>query len=715
MPVSFVNPSLLLGMLAAVVPILVHLLSRRRIRRLQFSDLRFLEDVQSQQARSLDLRRLLLLLLRVLAILCVVLAVARPRLAGLAAGPDGARSVLFILDSSASMQTQQGSGTRFTSSLEACLDLAAGLPEGSEIQILKAGAVTSPLFASWMPTSGPLGERLEVTDPQDGACDLAAALQAAARWVAIALTQPVQIVLLSDLQRLPFDEVSLREAVRQLQATGQVQLMLRQIGQPQPNGGVREVRLPLRALREGEGLRLVAEVLLERPEQVCWLELDGRRVAEAAATGQAGSASSVEFAVTAPGPGLHRGLVLKESDRLPVDDARPFVLQVWNHVPLLLVHGKDRGTVGRGTAGRGGWRYLEEALTPGGQEEALFRVRPVTSDQLAAGDLDQAVVAVFIDPDPLGRQLLGSLMDWLSGGGTAVFLLGDRTQEAYMSETLLPALGLPGQAEWRSRSADGREEVSVLATDHPVFAGLGEAALATLADVPWQRYFAVAEGNSRVLISFTSEAPALLEASYGQGTFLLLPFDLNLDASALPLSPMFLPLVQRLMTYLAGRTGGGGGNLVTVGQRPEVRIAGSPADIDPLADAAALLVSGPMAGRASTADLVWRQGIPYLVAPPAQRSGFYTFTAAAETVGVVAAAVPAVESEPRLWEVAEVQDILVAAGLARPADVTELAASQLGVAMRGREIAAWFLALAVLLLCLELYLARGLGQAEAPA
>jgi hypothetical protein len=69
MPITFLHPSLLLGMLAAAVPILVHFLSRRRVVRLAFSDLRFLEAAQAQQARSLDLRRLLLLLLRVLIIL----------------------------------------------------------------------------------------------------------------------------------------------------------------------------------------------------------------------------------------------------------------------------------------------------------------------------------------------------------------------------------------------------------------------------------------------------------------------------------------------------------------------------------------------------------------------------------------------------------------------------------------------------------------------
>ncbi len=74
MPLVFANPALLLGALAAAVPVIIHFLSRRKVQRKKFSDLRFLDEVQAKQARSLGIRRWLLLLLRVLAILLIALA-----------------------------------------------------------------------------------------------------------------------------------------------------------------------------------------------------------------------------------------------------------------------------------------------------------------------------------------------------------------------------------------------------------------------------------------------------------------------------------------------------------------------------------------------------------------------------------------------------------------------------------------------------------------
>ena len=46
MPLSFVNPGLLLGALTAALPVVIHFLSRRRVRKLPFSDLRFLREAR---------------------------------------------------------------------------------------------------------------------------------------------------------------------------------------------------------------------------------------------------------------------------------------------------------------------------------------------------------------------------------------------------------------------------------------------------------------------------------------------------------------------------------------------------------------------------------------------------------------------------------------------------------------------------------------------
>src|SRR5512134_2004704 len=124
---QFLNPMMLLGLAAAAVPIVLHFLSRRRLREINFDLIRFLMTTQERQMRRMSLRRLLLLLIRIAIITSVVMALARPTLTGglasLMRGGQGA-SVVLLVDASASMRAQLSSGTLFARAQEQVASIA---------------------------------------------------------------------------------------------------------------------------------------------------------------------------------------------------------------------------------------------------------------------------------------------------------------------------------------------------------------------------------------------------------------------------------------------------------------------------------------------------------------------------------------------------------------------------------------------------------------
>jgi hypothetical protein len=104
---TFLQPLLLFGTLATAVPILIHLIYRRRALVHLFPAVRFLLLADRRTARKFRLHQWLLLALRVLAILLLALALARPYLAGdqaqaMAVLPPQANVIL--VDNSLSMQ-----------------------------------------------------------------------------------------------------------------------------------------------------------------------------------------------------------------------------------------------------------------------------------------------------------------------------------------------------------------------------------------------------------------------------------------------------------------------------------------------------------------------------------------------------------------------------------------------------------------------------------
>ena len=75
---TFINPTALWGLLALSVPILVHLFHFRRYTTVYFSDVRLLSQMEEQRSTRSNLKRLLLLFLRMAAIFFVVMAFAQP-------------------------------------------------------------------------------------------------------------------------------------------------------------------------------------------------------------------------------------------------------------------------------------------------------------------------------------------------------------------------------------------------------------------------------------------------------------------------------------------------------------------------------------------------------------------------------------------------------------------------------------------------------------
>ncbi|MGB1056174.1 MAG: BatA domain-containing protein [Flavobacteriales bacterium] len=98
------RPDILWGLLALAIPVALHLLQLRRFKRVAFSNVAFLRDVQKETRSRHRLRNLLILLARLLAFGCLILAFADPMLTPESkAGEAGRNAVSIYVDTSPSM------------------------------------------------------------------------------------------------------------------------------------------------------------------------------------------------------------------------------------------------------------------------------------------------------------------------------------------------------------------------------------------------------------------------------------------------------------------------------------------------------------------------------------------------------------------------------------------------------------------------------------
>lgn len=110
----FLNSLLLYGTALAAVPIVIHLLNKRRFKPMRWAAMEFLLKALKQNTRRLQLRDIILMLIRAAAVALLALTLARPMVAVKAGILGGRRTAgMILLDNSLSMAHNDGRETRF--------------------------------------------------------------------------------------------------------------------------------------------------------------------------------------------------------------------------------------------------------------------------------------------------------------------------------------------------------------------------------------------------------------------------------------------------------------------------------------------------------------------------------------------------------------------------------------------------------------------------
>lgn len=133
---NFLYPGFLFSLLAVAIPVLIHLFNFRKFKTVYFSNVQFLKSVQEQHSSREKLKNLLILLCRILAIVFLVLAFARPYLSSGTGANAGLNSVVDIyIDNSYSMETLNKEGTLLDEAKRKAKEIAKGFSLNDRFQL----------------------------------------------------------------------------------------------------------------------------------------------------------------------------------------------------------------------------------------------------------------------------------------------------------------------------------------------------------------------------------------------------------------------------------------------------------------------------------------------------------------------------------------------------------------------------------------------------
>jgi hypothetical protein len=560
---QFIHPLMLWGAAAATVPVVIHLIHRRRFRRQRWAAMEWLLEAVKQNQRRLQMENLLLLAVRTLAVLLLALAIARPTFSELPSvlGQTTRSHLYVLLDNSGSMAARSGTRSGFDDALAAVSTLVAGLADEDPVSLVLTNDNLGDGRKSGRPKvilrgqtdHGAVRRRLGELKPAPARADLAEALKLLEEAVPSTDSGRRRVAIVTDLQETSFPAAvdrgaddPLRQTLARLREKG-AEVLLTPVGHDNvPNVAVTSLRpADDRDVVQGSPAIFQAEVrnYADRPQQVeVRFLVDGEQRGDMAsqwitvpartAGPDAPPAGTAQYYTTfdASHVGVHTLTAEIRSDALTLDDRRTLAFQVRPRIQVLAVDPDLRG----GERKLPETYFLALALAPKG--EGPFQITQMSeADFHGLRTLDgwDLVVLANVErpaPDDAAREKLERFVE--AGGG--LFLsVGDHVVAQRWNEEL-HGRGPKANGLLPVRLGEARVDKStpfrldLKGSKHALLRNIVDEQSASWFESPFLSGRFTVEGlegekEARVALAYDdlAKSPALVEKRFGRGRVLL--------------------------------------------------------------------------------------------------------------------------------------------------------------------------------------------------
>lgn len=585
---TFLNPLVLIGLAAASIPLILHLLNLRKPRTIEFSTLAFLKELQQTSIRRLKLRQILLLILRTALIVCIVLAFARPALRGSILGTIGSHahtSVILLLDDTFSMSAGDERGNLFRQAKEKAVQLLDFLKEGDEAGWLRFSDLPNATMETMTHNFDELKSAVDETEATAASGSLENALRLSAKLLATSRNANKEVYILSDMQRTAVQ--GLGDTPSEHIFAPETKMFLLQFGSRETdNVAVDSVSVLSRIFEVGKPVTISARVYnygknpLSNYVASAYLSHPGEHSGAIARVAQRNldvppwSSAVTDFTIIPQKSGFLSGYISIEEDALELDNKRWFSIYIPAKISVAFV-----------SPSRDDVRFVSLSLTARSTENwsTLFSVQHITPQQFSMLDLTQVDVLVLSNVPGFSQNDAEGIQTFVEQGGGLIIFPGDAVDEANYGVTLFQSLKIPpfeGKNNVPESSGDAGFLFEKIDTDHPLFQGMFESGEKqrpsslnpTEVESPRvaKRMKRQAGKQGRTIVSLNDQTPFLTEYRVGDGVALVFSSAPVLSWSDFPLKGLFAPLIHRSVLYASTRSESGLSTVV--GDAPTVKL-----------------------------------------------------------------------------------------------------------------------------------------------
>jgi len=553
---GFLAPWALAGLTLLAVPIAIHLLKPRQVKRTPFTSLRWLKASEHRLSRRMKWHQLLLFFLRAGLLAALVLALARPYIA-----PGESREAtdrIVVVDLSRSMAyaaedepSPLERGKRIAQTL-----LTHGGP-GDRATLILAGSRPMSLGPLTADASRYL-PRLRTAVASTSDANLGGALRLVAHYLPADAERRRELVVITDSRATTWNASEIRRMVKLAGPALEVNVV-RVAASSYENALVADARLITSVERRRRAIRVRVEGT-GAGEQRRTVRLDSVRGLPSLSqpvTVRAGSGANVEFPLPADLDlaGQVARVELRPADRLASDDHYLLNLDKTAAARVLLISEASSELA-----------ELRSTFNLAAALESLSDAAPGTLDvvlrdtSVPVGEIRQAQAIVLVDVLRLSDPQAAALAKQVEGGAGLAVFLGPSIDAPFYNSSLRnaldpsrPLLGLVIGERAESPRADRHlAPLADVRWDHALFARLADPIYSDLAATGFKTWYSLrpSDGGAESLATIAGGAAAILESRSGAGRVIVFNTSANDATSDLARRKSFVPLVDRMLDLL---------------------------------------------------------------------------------------------------------------------------------------------------------------------
>lgn len=554
---SFISPWFLFGLLGIAIPVYLHLYYRKTPVRKEFPSLRLIKLSVEYVARRRKMRNLLLLALRVLAIILVVMAMARPFIGQSAsAGASSATPAAFVvlLDNSMSMGSIHQGISVYNTARSRALEILDQMQADDRATV---GLINDPgrlVFPQLTWDSEALKKSIANAPLSMAGTNLASSILPALKLLAPLPNYRRAVYVITDMTESAWKPFAEKYDLARVDK-GIDLIMVPAGGTAPENLAVTGLEVDAPVIMSGRKVPVkikVANHAARARKARLTLSVNGERKFDREIEIEAGQEKETNIEVAFAKTGMNHLVAALPADALPYDDERHIAARVFEPCRVLLVRPDNNP----GQPENREDIFVRFALNPlNRSKENNFVVESRGSGEVKTLDPKNYAAVVLINQRHLDADFVRRLSDYLLAGGNLITFLGDRSEPDWYNKHLIDDLGggylLPARIFKRVGNAVSKTvgyQLTDLDAGHPAFSlfardGNGDPGRAQIFE-----FFQVRPNPTAMLLSRMSHGlPGIVEEKRGRGRSMLVTFTADTSWTNWPVRPTWLPFLHQTL------------------------------------------------------------------------------------------------------------------------------------------------------------------------